>query len=403
MLLPVFSKYQFESFDDGASIGNPADDVVKNKAKKGDHALNYKDALSHGQESVATGSQLSRREWLQRAVAAAVLLPQDFQEGWGGRGGWGGRRPMRPRRTVDPSQIPSYKYRTLPISRFPELQAEYDKARNNSQLGRNKLYLDQLVSLNFKVPAEFPNAKSVVVVAAYSKNMYSNFWLDGKSYRIMIPFQYYNDDLNVDKLKAIIQKDVIKTPGRRVLDISSKVPLKLLAARSGLGRYARNSLVFVDGMGSYNMLYAFLTDHSFAENNWTDLQILDECNHCHACVRTCPTGCVSRWNYSTNIDKCLTLYNENPGEFPNYILGSMHHALMGCMQCKSPCPANEGIAELSGTLEDISEDETRKIMKGAPDEVLLRSLQKKLRQFRAAASKDQFPILKRNLSVLIRV
>jgi epoxyqueuosine reductase len=365
--------------------------------------LNPKDSLSQEHASITTRLQLNRREWLQRAVAAAVLLPQDFQGGWGEGRGWGGRRPMRPRRTVDPSQIPSYKYRTLPISRFPELQSEFDKARNNSQLGRNKLYLDQLVPLSCRVPAEFSTAKSVVVVAAYAKNMYSNFWLDKRSYRIMIPFQYYNDDMNADKLKAIIQKDVIKTPGRRILDVSSKVPLKLLAARSGLGRYARNGLIFVDGMGSFNMLYAFLVDHPFSEDNWTDLKILDECNRCHACVRTCPTGCISRWNYSTNIDKCLTLYNENPGEFPNYILGSMHHALMGCMQCKSPCPANEGIAGLSGTLEDVSEEETRKILKGTSDDVLLKSLQKKLRQFRAATSKDQFPILKRNLSALIRV
>jgi epoxyqueuosine reductase len=375
--------------------------TVKLKHRKGECSLNPNDHKIHDPLAVTRVSKLSRRELLERAMAAAVFLPQNFQGGWEGRGGWG-RRPMRPRRTVDPSQIPSYKYRTLPIGRFPELQTEFNTARNNSQLGRNKMYLDQIASLNFKLPGEFPNAKSIIAMAAYSKNMYSNFRLDGQSYRIMVPFQYYADDLNADKLKGIIQKDILKNPGARIMDISSKVPLKLLAARSGLGRYARNSLVFVDGMGSYNVLYAFLTDHSVAEDNWTSLQILDECNRCHACVRTCPTACISRWNYSTNIDKCLTLYNENPGDFPNYILGSMHHALMGCMQCKSPCPANEGIAELSGNLEDISEEETRKILKGAPDDALLKSLSKKLRQFRAAVSKDQFPILKRNLSVLIR-
>jgi epoxyqueuosine reductase len=361
-----------------------------------------RDSKQHELQPVSTTSHLSRREWLQRAMAAAAFLPQGYQGGWGGWGGRG-RRPMRPQRTIDPSQIPAYKYRILPIGRFPALQGEYDAARNNSQLGRHKMYLDQIAPLNFKVPGDFQSAKSVVVVAGYSKNMYSNFRLDGNSYRILVPFQYYNDDLNAEKLKGIVQSEIIKNPRARVADVSSKVPLKLLAARSGLGRYARNGLVFVDGMGSYNVLYAFLTDHAFTEDHWTNLQILDECNHCHACERTCPTRCISRWSYSVNIDKCLTLYNENPGEFPNYILGSMHHALMGCMQCKSPCPANEGIAELSGNLEDISEEETRKILKGMPDDVLLKSLQRKLRQFRAVASKEQFPILKRNLSVLIRV
>jgi epoxyqueuosine reductase len=343
---------------------------------------------------IAPQPKLSRRELLQQAMAAAAFLPQDFQRGWG-------RRRGRAPRVVDPAQIPPYKYKTLSVDRFPSLQSEFNAARNNSQLGSLKAYRDQIAPLGFKLPRDFASAKSVIVIAAYSKNMYANFRLDGNSYRIMIPFQYYSDDLDADKLKGIIQKEIIKIPGRRLVDVSADVPLKLLAARSGLGYYARNGLVFVEGMGSYNLLHAFLTDHPFPDN-WTNLRILDECNHCHACERTCPTNCISRWSYSVNIDKCLTLYNENHGDFPNWILGNMHHALMGCMKCKAPCPVNEGIAELSGNMEDVSEEETRKILKGTPDEALLKSLQRKLRQFRAAATRDQFPILSRNLKVLIR-
>jgi epoxyqueuosine reductase len=358
---------------------------------------------AHNCSATVEKSKWTRRELLQQAMVAAAFLPQNFPGGpggWGGRGGWGRGRP---RRTVDPSQIPQYKYRALSVDHFSSLQKEFDTTKNNSQLSRNKAFRDQIAPLGFKLPADFPNAKSVIVMAVYSKNMYANFHLDGDSHRVLIPFQYYADELNVDGLKGIIQKDIIKTPGRRIADVSANVPLKLLAARSGLGRYARNSLIFVDGMGSYNMLYAFLTDHPFTENNWTNLEILEECNRCHACERGCPTRCISRWSYSIDIDKCLTLYNENAGEFPNWILGSMHHALMGCMRCKTPCPVNEGIADLSGKLEDVSEEETRKILKGAPDEALLKSLQRKLKNFKAVASKEQFPIMSRNLRTLIRV
>jgi len=80
----------------------------------------------------------------------------------------------------------------------------------------------------------------------------------------------------------------------------------------------------------------------------------------------------------------------------------MHHALMGCINCKSPCPANEGIAEFSGNLGDVTEEETQKILHGKPDDAILKSLQQKLKGFRAAKSKELFPILTRNLSVLIR-
>ena len=205
------------------------------------------------------------------------------------------------------------------------------------------------------------------------------------------------------KLKTLVQSEIIKTPSRRVVEISKTVPLKMLAGRSGLGRYARNGLVFVDGMGSYAVLFAFLTDHVFPEDNWVaNLPILDECNRCHACERSCPTQCINRWSYGANVDRCVTLFNENQGQFPTFVYGSIHHALMGCMKCNDPCPVNEGIAELSGTLEEVTEDETRKILNGTPDDALMASLQRKLRGFRAVASKDQFPILKRNLSVLIR-
>ncbi len=369
--------------------------MVDFTARKGVHPVNTKDPKPQDGRSITASSYISRREMLQQTMSAGVFLPLAFQRGWG-------RRGRRAPRTVDPSQIPLYKYRVLSVDRFPALQKEFDSARNNESLGRNKVYRDQIAPLGFKLPNDFSNAKCIIVMAAYARPMYANFHLDGETYRIMIPFQYYDDDLNSDKLIGIIQKDIIKTADRRVVDVSQDVPLKLLAARSGLGYYARNSLIFVDGMGSYNLLHAFLTDYSIADDNWTSLRILDECNRCHACERTCPTRCISRWSHSVNIDKCITLYNENHGEFPNYILGSMHHALMGCMKCKSPCPVNEGIAELSGDMEDISEEETRKILRGNPDEALINSLQRKLRNFPATETIDQFPILSRNLKALIR-
>jgi len=146
---------------------------------KGDSPLKFEDSKPQDLKSITTKSRWTRRELLQRAAMAAALLPQDFPGGWGaGRSGRPGRGRFRPRRTVDPAQIPSYKYRILPAGRFPTLQNEYNAARNNGELGSSKLYRDQIASLNFKVPGDFPNARSVVVVAAYSKNMYSNFcWM----------------------------------------------------------------------------------------------------------------------------------------------------------------------------------------------------------------------------------
>jgi epoxyqueuosine reductase len=338
---------------------------------------------------------LSRRDLLKQALGAAAFMQPQLQGGRGMRRGRGAR-------IIDPSQIPVYKYRTLSIDRLSALQSEFDSLRNNSQLSQNKAFRSQIAPLHLKLPADFKSAKSIIVVAAYAKPVFANFRLNGQSNRILIPFQYYEEDLNATQITNILQKDVIKTAGRRIVDITQTSPLKLLAARSGLGQYARNSLIFVDGMGSYNLLYAFLTDHPMADEYLNNLSILNQCNRCHSCERGCPTRCINRFNFSVNIERCLTLYNENPGEFPNFIYGSMHHALMGCMGCKDPCPVNEGISQISGNLEDITEEETQKILDGKPDDALIKSLQKKLKGFRAVKTKDLFPVLTRNLKVLIR-
>ena len=61
----------------------------------------------------------------------------------------------------------------------------------------------------------------------------------------------------------------------------------------------------------------------------------------------------------------------------------------------------EKIPNYAGRLEDVTEEETRKILQGNPDKELLKSLTKKLKGFVPATKEEYFPILTRNLSVLI--
>jgi epoxyqueuosine reductase len=352
---------------------------------------------------------LTRRNLLERALLTAVCLPlgacNDAVAGLAAmqRTGPGQGRRSRSSGPIDPSQIPAYKYSTLPVSRLPALQSEYDRFTKSGGLSRHQAFRDQIAPLSFTLPTDFRDARSVVVLAAFAKTMYATFRLNGRSYRIMVPYQYYADDLNSERLRTIVEKEVIGSPGHRLVDITKRVPLKPLAAHSGLGRYGRNNLIFVDGMGSFNLLSAFLTDYQFREDPWTSLEVLGRCGHCDRCDRVCPTSCIGRSQFTINIDRCITLYNENAGRFPDWILPSMHHALMGCVKCQAPCPVNDGIADVSGDLGEISEEETRRIVQGDVDDALLKSLQQKLRQFPAVDTKETFPVLTRNLRTLVRV
>lgn len=285
---------------------------------------------------------------------------------------------------------------------MPELQKEFDGVRKDGGLSPNKTFLNEISPLNFSLPPDFLQAKSVVVVATFAKTMTASFLLDGQAHQVIVPPQYYRDGLNAETLPSVVRKDILKTPGARVVDITERVPLKLLAARSGLGRYGRNNMIFVDGMGSYNLLWAFLTDVPAAQDTWSGLDVLDACNHCSHCDRACPTECILRGSFIIDSGRCITLYNENEGKFPNFILPSMHHALMGCMRCQTRCPENGGLAELSGNLGEVRSEETRQVLQGMPDDPLLASLRQKLPGFPALDSKALFPVLTRNLKVLVR-
>jgi hypothetical protein len=87
-------------------------------------------------------------------------------------------------------------------------------------------------------------------------------------------------------------------------------------------------------------------------------------------------------------------------EFPNFILPSMHNALMGCFRCQDKCPANAPFVASPTRLEDVTEEETEKILNGTPDDALLKSMGRKLQGF--GASKQSFPVFTRNLRALLR-
>jgi epoxyqueuosine reductase len=345
-------------------------------------------------QDAATGTALSRRDFLARSALAGLALPF----GLGQRGF--DRRAYAKRILAD--RIPAYRYRVVSAGRLPEIKRELDGLLDGGRLSRAGRFRDQLSKIDCVLPAETSGAGSVIIAAVFSRPMTAEFVWKGEPRAVTIPPFYYIDDLNRDTLKSALRADLVKAAGARLEDVSDRVPLKLLAARSGLARVGRNNLAYVEGMGSFCLLSAYATDAALEETDWGEPALLPECRHCHLCDRICPTRCMTRENFIIDAGRCITLYNEVEGKLPNYILPSMHNALMGCLKCQTPCPANAGIEDLGGRLEPVSEEETAKILAGKPDDALLRSLQAKLKGHQAVASKEVFPVLTRNLGWLLR-
>jgi len=297
-----------------------------------------------------------------------------------------------------------YKYKTVSIDHIKELQEDIDKLRYAGKLSDNEIYRGYIDTRGFKVPENLPNAKSIIVVAIFTKLALINFYLEGKEHKIMIPPNYYDDGLNNEILENLIMKKIIKEPGYKI-ELTRDLHLKLLAVRSGLGKYGRNNICYVDKMGSMLNLHACYTDFQFEEDNWTEMKMMDKCENCKICINNCPTNAIptpSDETFVINAGKCISVYNEIDGKIPNWISADAHNALMGCMKCQLPCPGNREVIKLTDKFEDITETETEMILEGITEQEFLNSLSKKLKMFYPSNALTFFPRLKRNLEVLLK-
>jgi epoxyqueuosine reductase len=293
------------------------------------------------------------------------------------------------------------RFRTMSVSHFPEMQAFIDKLRNEDKLSRNptfRSYIDPK-KRGFTLPNGFKTAKSLIVIAIANPPLAVAFHRRGRTHQVVLSPGYYNDGFTADLLLRIVRDDIVRDPAARI-EITRAPHLKLAAVRSGLGFYGRNNICYVEGMGSYLALNACLTDHEFPEDHWQPLAMHPECERCDICYGACPTGAITRDRFVIDAGRCLTLYNEIPGKFPNFILPSMHNALMGCLRCQEKCPVNEKSAPAPLRLEDVTEEETEKCLKGTPDNALIQSLSRKLKGF--VSDKESFPVFRRNLGALLR-
>ncbi|MFX1328088.1 MAG: 4Fe-4S double cluster binding domain-containing protein [Promethearchaeota archaeon] len=297
-----------------------------------------------------------------------------------------------------------YKYRTISVDHLEELQEDIDKLHREGKLSDNEVYRSYIDTKKFELPKTLPNAKSIIIIAIFSRLALVNFHLNGKNHEVMIPPNYYDDGSTLEDFKNLILNDIIKKPGYQV-EFTNKLHLKLLAVRSGLGKYGRNNICYVDEWGSMINLFAFFTDFQFKEDNWTDVKMMDLCKGCIFCIKNCPTNAIpssSDENFVINAGKCISVYNEIPGIIPNWINPNDHNALIGCMRCQKHCPGNHEVITITARLEDISEEETKMILDGINNEKLINSLSKKLKMFVPANADRIIPVIKRNLELLIK-
>jgi len=296
-----------------------------------------------------------------------------------------------------------YQYRTLSVSHLAELQEDIDRLKRFGQISEAEILQGYLNEIKFELPEDFPEARFVLVMAIAVPPLRVQFRFQGKSHPAYMPPNYYQPAFTRPMVIDEIQHHIIRETGYRVEETLGRYHLKLSAVRSGLGRYGRNNICYVDGMGSFLNLRAYLTDYCFAEDCWQELQMLDLCQDCLICRKNCPGGAIQTDRFTLDAGRCISLYNEVEGILPEWIPAQAHNAIFGCMKCQAPCPANRAAMQQVVQLEDFSEEETGQLISGELDEKALHAVSQKLRIPYLVDYPETVQVISRNIKALLDV
>ena len=205
------------------------------------------------------------------------------------------------------------------VESFPESKELYEQLYNNANLPEN--------------------AKSIIVCtrrynqykAAESLN-----GLIGKLYQFDGRLPYSNE------YRAKIEFEAyLKIFGIGILQCA--VPVRLAAAKAGLGKFGRNNFIYSHEHGSYIWIDAWVTDKELDCDTVEENIRLSACNdNCGKCIQACPTRALSG-AFSMDRGKCVTQLQcfakeDKPDVNTRTQMGTW---LYGCDACQNACPLNQ--------------------------------------------------------------
>lgn len=287
------------------------------------------------------------------------------------------------------------RFGMLDIERVPQLKEELERRLEQGQLDQ-AFYRDNLQRLETQ-PQNFPNARSLIVIAAPLPLTRLRFDYQGRTRPVQVPPYYVFNEKMTAIRKALGRS--LGAAGYHIAD--ARVPYKLAAIRCGLASYGRNNLAFVKDMGSFLRLVAFYSDLPAPVDAWFRLNEMPECTSCGFCLGNCHTNCLDpdpENRFLARAERCLTLYNEEPGEMPDWITPWLHNSLIGCMRCQSGCPVNRPFIRDIPISDTFNEQETTTILSTPVFTELPQALQDKLNRYDL---ENYYQLVPRNLKFLL--
>lgn len=224
-------------------------------------------------------------------------------------------------------------YRIIEIDRINDIKNEVKIQQSQHQeLSNYNHYAD--TSYDFSI-LDNSSIKSIFITATSSPFYVLRL---NNSIDLRIPPIYGNRSKIVNESKHITET-VFPKFGFKTYPVY--LPKKLIAAHCGLANYGNNGITYIKEFGSYFRLTMFASDYeSGYKSVWNDISLMKSCQKCGRCIQICPVAALEKGTAWVNTNRCLTRFNEQPGEFPEWILDDYHNSLVGCSKCQEICPQN---------------------------------------------------------------
>ena len=199
-----------------------------------------------------------------------------------------------------------------------------------------------------------PDARSIIVLAYdYSELRYPDNLLPHFS-RTYLSHSYLplEDTPARDRLDAfeefLREEGIAFEPDRNIL------MMRPAGLRAGVISFGKNNFAYVDGVGSFVILYGYLVDAELVPDEPSP-----DCTcppDCHACIDACPSGALFK-EFDLELEKCILWDNAigyNRAKDRNVPLEhrkAIGPRIHGCDACQEACPRNVH-ALRNGTVED---------------------------------------------------
>jgi epoxyqueuosine reductase len=297
-------------------------------------------------------------------------------------------------RVLDRLKVKGWSCGIVPIGRLRELQYDLDSLFEQGLVDAKvrEAYLNEF---KYEAPRQMPDARSIIIVAVPQPRLRIHFTFEGRDVAAIVPPTYANAWTVINGVRSFLEEITVEEGGKFE---KASLPLKTLAARTGLVKYGRNNITYLPENGSYHRLVAYFSNLDLKVDQWQEREALAACKTCEQCSEACPASVICNDRFLVHVERCLTFLNEMSSDrpFPDKVKAEWHNAIVGCMRCQDACPYDKKVNGWTDEGETFSEEETCYLLKGEFSDARSKAMNDKLE--RSGLDLTIFP---RNLVALL--